>query len=128
MAETKGFSHITVTSDDDDDVIIQAGIVEEAPADDGETVFEAAGEDEEARAVEAVEGDEVVAIEPAPEPAVAPEPKAPATSAKPAKGDGYRETTLEDIQSSKMSSAQKVVIVVAIVGILAFVAWYVLAH
>ena len=31
MADTKGFSHITVGTDDDDDVVIQAGIAEAAP-------------------------------------------------------------------------------------------------
>jgi hypothetical protein len=30
MAEPAGFSHITVNADDDDDVVIQAGIVEDA--------------------------------------------------------------------------------------------------
>ncbi len=29
MANSKEFSHITVTADDDDDVVIQAGVVEE---------------------------------------------------------------------------------------------------
>ncbi len=92
MTDATGFTHITVSTDDDDDVVIQAGIADD-PA--------------EAPAVP----------EPAPTPAPAPRPD-----------DGYRETTLEDIQSAPMSSTQKVVIVVALLGIIAFAAWYFLAR
>ena len=131
MAESQGFSHITVTPDDDD-VVIQAGIVDDA--DDAETAFEAAGEAEEAATAEAIEG--APAVEGEPERAAGaadPEPtsSAPARPAKAPAGvadDGYRETTLADLESSKMSSAQKVVIVVAILGIIAFAAWYLFAR
>ena len=34
MANSKEFSHITVTADDDDDVVIQAGVVEEPAAEE----------------------------------------------------------------------------------------------
>lgn len=60
--------------------------------------------------------------------AAADEPKA-ATTAQPAESapEAYRETTLEDIQGSKMPMAQRVVIVVAVLAIAAFAAWYALA-
>lgn len=105
MAEAQRFSHIKV-SDAEDDIVIQAGAVppcEPAPA----------------------------AAEPEPEPAPIAEP-APASAPAPAKepaprpkrADAYRETTLEDLESSKMGTAQKAVIVLAVLGVIAFVVWY----
>lgn len=38
----------------------------------------------------------------------------------------YRATTLEDLNSSKMSTTQKVIIILAVLGILAFILWYVI--
>lgn len=124
MAENKAFSHITVNADDDDDVVIKAGIVADGVADadafpsEPEPAAEPAGEE----AVEEIDepaGDSEPAEEPAPAPAAA----HPAPSA-----DGYRETTLEDIESSKMGTVQKAVIVVALLGIVAFVVWFLLAR
>lgn len=40
----------------------------------------------------------------------------------------YHETTLDDLEATKMSTTQKVIIVVAVLGIVAFAAWYLLAH
>ena len=40
----------------------------------------------------------------------------------------FRETTLDDLEATKMSTTQKVIIVVAVLGIVAFAAWYLLAH
>ena len=133
MAESKGFAHITVTPDDDDDVVIQAGVVEDSAAgESGETAFEDAGEHEEAEAVEAVEGAESSAIgessEAATEPSSVSSESPRASKAAKSVDDGYHETTLEDIQSTSMSTTQKVVIVVALLGIIAAVAWYVLAR
>ncbi len=72
------------------------------------------------------------APEPEPEPADEPDSTAaaePETPRKrPARDDGYRETTLSDIEGLKMSTTQKAVIVVALVGIAAFVAWYLFAR
>ena len=39
--------------------------------------------------------------------------------------EGYRPTTLEDIDSSRMPKAQIAVIVVAVLGLAAFAAWYI---
>ncbi len=116
MADTKGFSHITVGTDDDDDVVIQAGIAEAAP------------EPAASEAGKAGEAPLEFEPEPADEPdsTAAAEPETPRK--RPARDDGYRETTLSDIEGLKMSTTQKAVIVVALVGIAAFVAWYLFAR
>lgn len=115
MAESTGFTHITVTPDEDDDIVIQAGIVADEPP--------AAGPIEEAPDEEAAF--EEVTFEEVPEPAE--EPVAPAP--RPVQSDdGYRETTLEDLQAVKMSTTQKAVIAVAVLGIVAFIVWYLLAR
>lgn len=118
MAESTGFTHITVTPDEDDDIVIQAGIVADEPLAD-EPIEEAP--DEEAAFEE-------VACEEAPEPAEGPaeEPAPAPRAARP--DDGYRETTLEDLQAVKMSTTQKAVIAVAVLGIVAFIVWYLLAR
>lgn len=117
MADTTGFSHITVCADDDDDVVIQAGIAEAAPEPDAAQPAEEAGEAaDEPEAEPAADG----------ESADASEPEAPRS--RTARDDGYRETTLADIEGSSMSNTQKAVIVVALLGIVAFVAWYLFAR
>ena len=116
MANSKEFSHITVTADDDDDVVIQAGVVEEPAAEEPveeppleEPVDEPAAEDAVAEAVE--------------EAAVEKE-----GAGETADAASYHETTLDDLEATKMSTTQKVIIVVAVLGIVAFAAWYLLAH
>ena len=39
--------------------------------------------------------------------------------------DGYQATTLDDLKSSKMSTTQKAIIVLAVIGLIAFIVWYV---
>ena len=110
MANSKEFSHITVTADDDDDVVIQAGVVEEAPLE--EPVDEPGAEEADDAVAEAVE-----------EAAVEKE-----GAGETADAASYHETTLDDLEATKMSTTQKVIIVVAVLGIVAFAAWYLLAH
>ena len=112
MADNLGFSHITVTADEDEDIVIQAGVVDEPSAKEPSV---SAPTPEAAPAADG--GAEAADI--APEPPARPRPAAP--------DDGYRETTLEDIESAKMSGTQKAVILVAMLGIAAFVLWYLLA-
>lgn len=115
MADSTGFSHITVNADADDDVVIQAGIVDRP--DDGDAA--AAG------------GEEPVSSD-APEADGAPDDGAQERSTAPSSAsradDGYHETTLADIQDAKMSNTQKAVIIVAALGIIAFVLWYLFAR
>lgn len=119
MANSKEFSHITVTPGDDDDVVIQAGVVNEAAPSVEPEAFEGVEEVVEQESVEPADADDDLADVPAP---------AAAPCAVRPKTDGYRETTLEDLETGTMSTTQKAVIIVAVLGIIAFVAWYVLAH
>lgn len=124
MADKLGFSHITVTADEDEDIVIQAGVVDEPSAKEP-SVSAPAPEAAPAAdgGAEAAEGDTADGGAEAAD--IAPEP--PARSRPAAPDDGYRETTLEDIESAKMSGTQKAVILVAMLGIAAFVLWYLLA-
>lgn len=108
MANSKEFSHITVTADDDDDVVIQAGVVEEPAAE--EPVEEAPLE------------------EPVDEPGAEEAAVEKEGAGETADAASYHETTLDDLEATKMSTTQKVIIVVAVLGIVAFAAWYLLAH
>lgn len=99
MADDAGFKHIAVNADDD--VVIRAGAPAQVP--------------EPAPAADAA--DEPV------EPSSAPA-QPTATPAK-ASDDGYRPTTLEDIEQSRMPLAQKIVIIAAVLAVAAFIAWYV---
>lgn len=127
MADTTGFSHITVCADDDDDVVIQAGIAETAPEPDAAQPAGEAGE-----AADEPEAEPAPHLAPEAEPAADGEPadvSEPETlRSRAARDDGYRETTLADIEGSSMSNTQKAVIVVALLGIIAFVAWYLFAR
>ncbi|WP_304426591.1 SURF2 Surfeit locus protein 2 [uncultured Adlercreutzia sp.] len=144
MADPQGFSHITVTAADDDDIVIQAGIVEAAepePEPEPEVEFEPEQEPEPEPEPEAeLESDvrqgpggashseEDARGEAEEEPAEMRHPSGALSHDEAAPSDGYHETTLADLESVKMSRAQKAVIVVALLGIVAFVAWYLLAH
>ena len=102
-------SHITVTPDDEDDVVIQAGARPTRPADPAP-----ASPCEE---------------EPAPEPEPAAANGASTDEdARPkrekAVNEGYRETTMDDLKAAPMPLAQKVVLALAAVGVVAIVAWY----
>ena len=119
MANSKEFSHITVTADDDDDVVIQAGVVEEPAA---EEPVEEAPLEEPVDEPGAEEADDAVA-EAVEEAAVEKE-----GAGETADAGSYHETTLDDLEATKMSTTQKVIIVVAVLGIVAFAAWYLLAH
>ena len=116
MAET-GFKHIAVTAAEEDDFVIRAGV-----SDQHET--EPEPEPEEQGETEAADSAEMVVDEKA-EPDVESKPK-PAPARKPAakKKDTYHETTLEDLNSTQMPLAQKIVIAAAIVCIIGAVIYY----
>ncbi|MEY8562894.1 hypothetical protein AALA21_07535 [Eggerthellaceae bacterium 3-80] len=99
------FSHITVHAEDEDDFVIQAG-AKPSTANPEEAVLQA----EKQKA----------AKQPAADAQRQSVPKTQVKSAekpvkKPTKDDGYHETTLEDLQSSPMSSMQKVIIALALI-------------
>ncbi len=135
MAQDKKYSFITVGTDDDDDVVIQAGapacqpagFEPESAADLAEPEVEPAWEPEPALDLEpelAPAEDLGAAPEPEPEPEPALKAAPAPVSAKPKAKDGYRETTLEDLESAPMGSTQKLIIGIAVLGIAAFVAYY----
>lgn len=111
MASDNKFSHISVNAGDDD-VVIHAGVPAAVEA-DAQPVAE------EVAAGQPVADDGIVAD--SPEEDVQPAAEAAARPAKAA----YHETTLEDIQGSRMGATQKVVIVLAVLLMVAIAVWQV---
>lgn len=131
MANPQEFSHITVTADEDD-VVIQAGaveetVVEEAPAAE---VDDAREEDPESAPEDVSSASGRNAEVPVSSEAASASETTPTTPTAREKADAasFRETTLDDLESTRMSTTQKAIIVVAVLGVIAFAAWYLLAH
>ena len=107
------FSHITVTPDDEDDVVIQAGA---RPA------RTAAPTPVPAPAPTAPSADDAV-VEP--DDAARGEPEAVEEREGPsAEDEGYQGTTLDDLEAAPMPIAQKIVLALGAVAEIAVVAWY----
>ena len=129
--DAQKFSHISVASDDEDDVVIEAGTPRFRSYGEGEPAAQPAGDEATSAAnkTAAAGGGEGPsespsrASTPAPERAVKADKPARRTSAPARKG--YEETTLEDLESTKMSGMQKGIIAVALIGIAAFIVYYV---
>lgn len=129
MANPQEFSHITVTADEDD-VVIQAGaveetVVEEAPAAE---VDDAREEDPESAPEDVSSASGRNAEVPASSEAASASSETTPTAREKADAASFRETTLDDLESTRMSTTQKAIIVVAVLGVIAFAAWYLLAH
>ena len=127
--DAQKFSHISVASDDEDDVVIEAGAPRSRSYGEGESASQPAGDEAPARAA-ATEADGGEGSSEPPSRASTPAPERAAKADKPAKASaparkGYEETTLEDLESTKMSGMQKGIIVVALIGIAAFIVYYV---
>ena len=139
MQGDRKFSHITVTSGEDDDVVIQAGVrAGSRPPADAPDAQEPAAED--AGPAEAPAGD----AEPAKARFAVPDGGAQgarasgAASSRGTQGaraarrpqeaagqeDAYRETTLEDLEGSPMSNMQKAIVALALLLIVAAVVYY----
>ena len=129
--DAQKFSHISVASDDEDDVVIEAGAPRFRSYGEGEPAAQPAGDEATSAAnkTAAAGGGEGPsespsrASTPAPERAVKADKPARRTSAPARKG--YEETTLEDLEGTKMSGMQKGIIAVALIGIAAFIVYYV---
>ena len=127
------FKHIAVTAADEDDFVIKAGIVNEnapaaAPA---ETVPAPRPSHEEPAPAEHAEkpaSEESVVDIKAPARTSPEQVRTPASSQRSQspskKGDTYRETTLEDLESTPMPLAQRIVIIAAVVCIIGAVIYY----
>ena len=123
--DAQKFSHISVASDDEDDVVIEAGAPRSRSYGEGETAAQPAGDEAEASAAtEATAADGGEGPSESPSRASTPAPERAAKADKPAR-KGYEETTLEDLEGTKMSGMQKGIIAVALIGIAAFIVYYV---
>ena len=130
MANDTKFTHISVTVDDDDDFVIEAGAPAAAPVELEPAEFAGVAAASAASAAEPAAAPAAVAAVSAVEPAIAPAAPvvasaAPAAAQKPA-SQGYRETTLDDLEGEKMSGMQKGVIAAAFVAIIVFIVYLVL--
>lgn len=131
--DAQKFSHISVASDDEDDVVIEAGAPRSRSYGEGESASQLARDEAPARAAatEAAEADGGEGSSESPSRASTPAPERAAKADKPARKTsaparkGYEETTLEDLESTKMSGMQKGIIAVALIGIAAFIVYYV---
>lgn len=130
--DAQKFSHISVASDDEDDVVIEAGAPRSRSYGEGESVSQPARDEAPARAAatEATAADGGEGSSEPPSRASTPAPERAAKADKPAKASaparkGYEETTLADLESTKMSGMQKGIIAVALIGIVAFIVYYV---
>lgn len=129
MANPQEFSHITVTADEDD-VVIQAGAVEEAVVEEAPAaeVDDAREEDPESAPEDVSSASGRNAEVPASSEAASASSETTPTTREKADAASFRETTLDDLESTRMSTTQKAIIVVAVLGVIAFAAWYLLAH
>lgn len=130
--DAQKFSHISVASDDEDDVAIEAGAPRFRSYGEGESAAQPAGDEAAASAANktsVVDGGEGFADRASAGAAPAervstPAPERAAKADKPAR-KGYEETTLADLEDTKMSGMQKGIIAVALIGIVAFIVYYV---
>lgn len=130
--DAQKFSHISVASDDEDDVAIEAGTPRFRSYGEGEHAAQPSGDEAAASEVpiEAAEAAGGEGSSESPSRAFTPAPERAAKADKPAKASaparkGYEETTLEDLEGTKMSGMQKGIIAVALIGIAAFIVYYV---
>lgn len=109
------FSHITVTPDDEDDVVIQAGARPARPAAPTPTPAPAP-------APTAAGADDAV-VEP--DDAATEEPEAVEEQGEDPDEDGdCQGTTLDDLEAAPMPIAQKIVLALGAVAVIVVVAWY----
>ena len=129
--DAQKFSHISVASDDEDDVVIEAGTPRFRSYGEGETAAQPAGDEATSAANKTAAADGGEGPSEPPSRASTPAPERAAKADKPARKasaparKGYEETTLEDLESTKMSGMQKGIIAVALIGIAAFIVYYV---
>lgn len=129
--DAQKFSHISVASDDEDDVVIEAGTPRFRSYGEGESASQPAGDEATSAANKTAAADGGEGPSESPSRASTPAPERAAKADKPARKasaparKGYEETTLEDLEGTKMSGMQKGIIAVALIGIVAFIVYYV---
>lgn len=107
------FSHITVSTDDEDDIVIQAGIREDSTM---------AGDSSEPGAHVSDRGKPETTVDS--EEAVRDGSTEAATRASRARDEPYHETRLEDLKGTPMPMIQKAIIAVAVVFVVGVVVYY----
>lgn len=129
--DAQKFSHISVASDDEDDVVIEAGTPRFRSYGEGEPAAQPAGDEATSAANKTAAADGGEGPSESPSRASTPAPERAAKADKPARKasaparKGYEETTLADLEGTKMSGMQKGIIAVALIGIAAFIVYYV---
>jgi cobalamin biosynthesis Mg chelatase CobN len=116
MTEDSKFKKISVNAAPEEDVVIYAGNSENnvdlsAQADVSVESENATTDVSDEQFCETQNVDDAVLVE-------------HQSSANKSKHNDYHETTLEDIEASKMSSMQKAVIIVAVIAVVAFLIWF----
>ncbi len=112
---TDGFSTIKVQRHREEDVVMRAGAW---PSDSSAA---------EAPAPAATDAPSPAAESATAAPVAAPAPAPAEAAARPAAAEpAFRETTLEDIETSKMPALQKGIIVIAVLAVVACIVWYAL--
>lgn len=110
MSDSDKFKHIKVSSAYNDEVVIKAGLHSDMESHIDSNAEESTSSDSPASTSEEARNGAASSVEQVVE------------SSK--SDSGYKPTTLDDIEKSKMSKVQIVVIVIAVLAIIAFVVWY----
>lgn len=120
-SQSKGFSHISVSAEDDD-IVILAGAYDRGSGDDFTSDSESAAATE-VKAADDIQSDaEAEEVSQAHVEDASGEAK-PQGTKKPA--EAQMRTSLEDLESAKMGTLQKVIVAVAAVAIVAFAVYYI---
>lgn len=119
-SDTPKFSHITVSADDEDDIVIHAGAREIAAESAQKTAAPVHEEEATEKAAPASQADAPAEESPASDSDTSDASEEKSTS----RDKDYHATTLEDLEGSSMSTMQKVIFALAIVALAAFVVYY----
>ena len=127
-SEKRPFSHITVNVEEEDDLVIQAGAVDAgAPSSDEAAPSDGGAPDVAPSADAARAGDrEEACPEHADDDRDADLDSDEDAPARPASaGRAHEGTSLQDLESSKMSGLQKAIVAVAVLAVVGFAVYYI---
>lgn len=130
VPESKGFSHISVSPEEEDDLVIQAGAL--APTKGSEPLGGVEGEDRSGggntRSPNILADADFESQPAAAESALRMESESGAEGIRENVGSHRKavsETTLADLEGSKMPALQKVIVALAVVSVVGFAVYYV---
>lgn len=124
---SSNYRHIKLNTSADDDVVIVAGVSNEADPSQCSTTHPSDCEAEGAKSRTGASSLRTNSLASKRVDFEAPlaDPSQCSTTPPSASSKEYTPTTLDDIQQTKMSSTQVVVITVAIISLIAFIIWYI---